>query len=124
MSPHHIAAPAGIHQGMDLGPPASYLTLDEGTPVFSSDGERIGVVEHVLADANVDVFDGLVIDCRLGPGGHRFVDAPEVAEIYEQGVELTLDAREAERLHEPSENAATMSADPDDVTPSDLGDKL
>ena len=109
---------------MDLGAPASYLTLNEGTPVFSSDGERIGVVEHVLADANVDVFDGLVIDCRLGPGGHRFVDAPEVAEIYEQGVELTIDAREAERLHEPSENAATMSADPDDVTPSSLGDKL
>src|SRR3954452_18417497 len=109
---------------MDLGAPASYLTLNEGTPVFSSDGGRIGVVEHVLADANVDVFDGLVIDCRLGPGGHRFVDAPEVAEIYEQGVELTLNARDCERLHEPPENPATMSADPGDVTPDHLGDKL
>jgi hypothetical protein len=109
---------------MDLGAPASYLTLNEGTPVFSSDGEQIGVVEHVLAAADVDVFDGLVIDCRRGPGGHRFVDAPEVAEIYERGVELTLDARAAEQLHEPSENAATMSADPDDVTPDHLSDKL
>jgi PRC-barrel domain len=109
---------------MDLGAPASYLTLNEGTPVFSANGERIGVVEHVLADADADVFDGLVIDCRLGPGGHRFVDAPQVAEIYEQGVELTLNAREAERLHEPSENPATMSADADDLTPDDLGDKL
>jgi uncharacterized protein YrrD len=114
----------GTQESMDLGAPASYLTLNEGTPVFSSDGERIGVVEHVLADADADVFDGLVIDCRVGPGGHRFVDAPQVAEIFEQGVELTLDARDAERLREPSENPAAMSADPDDVTPDDLGDKL
>jgi hypothetical protein len=109
---------------MDLGAPASYLTLADGTPVLSSDGERIGVVEHVLADANVDVFDGLVIDVRPGPGGHRFVDAPQVAEIYEQGVVLTIDAGAAGQLPEPSENPATMAADPDDVTPDDLGDKL
>ena len=78
----------------------------------------------MLADADADVFDGLVIDCRIGPGGHRFVDAPQVAEIYARGVELTLDAREAERLHEPSENPAAMSATPDDVTPDHLSDKL
>jgi len=45
---------------MDLGDPISYLTLSEGTPVFAAGGARIGVVEHVLADANADVFDGLV----------------------------------------------------------------
>ena len=106
---------------MDLGAPASYLTLNEGTPVLSSDGERIGVVEHVLADANADVFDGLVIDTKPG---HRFVDAPEVAEIHEQGVVLTLDAQAVARLPEPAKNPATMSADADDVTPDDLGDKL
>ena len=109
---------------MDLGAPASYLTLADGTPVLSSDGERIGVVEHVLADADVDVFDGLVIDIRTGPGGLRFVDAPEVAEIYEQGVVLTIDASAAEQLPEPSANPATMVADPDDVTPDHLSDKL
>jgi uncharacterized protein YrrD len=109
---------------MDLGAPASYLTLADGTPVLSSDGQRIGVVEHVLADANADVFDGLVIDVRSGPGGHRFVDAPQVADIHEQGVVLTIDARAVEQLAEPSENPATMAADPDDVTPDDLGDKL
>ena len=108
----------------DAGAPMSYLTLAPGTPVRASDGTEIGTVAHVLADSSADIFDGLVIDCRLGPGGHRFVDAPEVAEIYEQGVELTLNAREAERLHEPSANPATMSADPDDVTPDHLGDKL
>jgi uncharacterized protein YrrD len=106
---------------MDLGPPASYLTLTEGTPVLSADGERLGVVEHVLADPNADVFDGIVIDVR---GGHRFVDAPEVGDIRERGVVLRLDADAAARLPEPSANPATMAAGPDDVTPDDLGDKL
>jgi sporulation protein YlmC with PRC-barrel domain len=106
---------------MDLGAPASYLTLSEGTPVLSSDGERIGVVEHVLADADADVFDGLVVDTG---SGRRFVDAPEVAEIHEQGVLLKIEAGAVGGLPEPSENPATMRADPGDVTPDDLGDKL
>jgi len=106
---------------MDLGAPASYLTLSEGTPVLSSDGERIGEVAHVLADANADVFDGIVIDLKPG---HRFVDAPEVGRIHELGVLLKLDAHAARALPEPSMNPATMRADPDDATPDDLGDKL
>src|SRR4051812_9602256 len=109
---------------MDLGAPASYLTLADGTPVLSSDGERIGTVEHVLADAEADVFDGLVIDVRSGPGGHRFVDAPEVAEIYEQGVVLRIDASGVEGLPEPSENPATMAVDPADVSSGHLSAKL
>ena len=109
---------------MELGDPISYMTLEAGTPVFSRDGERVGAVEHVLADANVDVFDGIVIDVRSGPGGWRFADAPEVESIHQHGVVLTLDADAVERLPEPSENAAMMEATPDDATPDDLGDKL
>ena len=106
---------------MDLGDPGSYLTLGEGTPVLSADGERIGVVEHVLADADDDVFDGLVIEAL---GGHRFVDAPLVDEIHERGVVLTLDAEAAGRLPEPIENPSAIEATPDDTVPDDLGDKL
>jgi uncharacterized protein YrrD len=109
---------------MELGDPISYLTLEAGTPVFSRDGERVGEVEHVLADANVDVFDGIVIDTRSGPGGWRFADAPEVESINERGVVLSLSASEAAALPEPSSNAAAMEATPDDATPNDLGDKL
>ena len=100
---------------------ASYLTLSEGTPVLSADGERIGVVAHVLADANADVFDGIVIDTGRG---HRFVDGPEVGDIEEREVRLTIDARAAEQLPEPSENPATMAADPAEDPHSHLGDKL
>src|SRR6185295_186316 len=38
----------------DLGAPASYLTLAEGMPVYSSDGEELGKIEHVLADPDLD----------------------------------------------------------------------
>jgi C-terminal processing protease CtpA/Prc len=109
---------------MDLGDPISYLTLEAGTAVLSRDGERVGEVAHVLADANVDVFDGIVIDMRSGPGGWRFADADLIDSIHEHGVLLSLNTRDAERLPEPSENAATMSADPSDTAPEDLGDKL
>ncbi|MCW2952556.1 MAG: hypothetical protein JWQ48_1726 [Conexibacter sp.] len=80
----------------------SYLTLRAGTPVFSSDGKRLGVVQRVRADNATNLFGGIVVDTRLGPGGLRFVDAAQIAGIYERAVELTLDAREAERLPRPS----------------------
>lgn len=108
----------------DLGAPTSYLTLRPGADVYASDGERLGEVEHVLADASVDVFDGIVIDTSVLPGGRRFVDASQVAEVYERGVVLSLDAAAAERLPEPSANPAAMEAGPEDTVPDDLGDKL
>jgi hypothetical protein len=82
----------------DLGPPTSYLLLGRGVPVFSSDGERLGKVVRVQRDAGTDIFDGIVIDTKAGPGGRRFVDAPEVGEIHEGGVVLKLDARQAAEL--------------------------
>jgi hypothetical protein len=108
----------------DLGDPTSYLQLPDGTAVLSADGQEVGQVEHVLADADSDIFDGLVVDARLGPGGHRFADATQVAAMYERGVVLTLDAAAFERLPEPSANPAALEADPDDTAPDDLRDKL
>ena len=92
--------------------------------MFSSDGADIGSVEHVLADAESDIFDGLVIDSVLGAGGHRFVDATVVDGLFERGAVLSLAAAACERLPEPVENPAVVAADFDDVTPDDLGDKL
>jgi len=102
----------------DLGAPVSYLVLADGTPVFDRSGDRVGTVEHVLADAEADVFDGLVIS------GPRFVDAPEVAEIHERGVLLGIDSRQAESLPEPSENPAALRVDPAEGGESELGEKL
>jgi hypothetical protein len=118
------AADCANLRDVDLGAPASYLTLQDGTPVVSSDGEEVGRVEHVLADPEADVFDGLIIDMRAGPGGWRFADAPQVSEIHERGVVLALDAEQARALPEPSDNPAVMEATPDDTVPDGLGDKL
>ena len=88
--------------------PASYLTLEPGADVISSDGDRVGVVEHVLRDEQTDVFDGLVIDVQLGPGGLHFVDAPEVGEITERSVTIAVPAAEVKNLPKPSANPAVM----------------
>ena len=109
---------------MDLGSPSSYLALEPGAEVYSSDETRIGAVEHVLADPEEDIFDGLVIDTQLGPGGHRFVDAPLVDAIHERGVVLSVTAADAESLPEPAENPAAVETGPGDTVREDLGDKL
>jgi hypothetical protein len=82
----------------DLGAPLSYLVLEKGVPVYSSDGQRLGRVVRVLSAPEANMFDGIIFDTKAGPGGHRFVDAPEVGQIYERGVVLTIDAAEAETL--------------------------
>ena len=109
---------------MDLGDPVSYLVLSDGTDVMSSDGRKVGTVEHVLADPDADVFDGVIVDMRAGPGGHRFADAEQIASIHERGVVLSLDAEAAEALPEPAANPATMDAGPGDTAPDGLDDKL
>jgi hypothetical protein len=105
----------------DLGAPGSYMTLRQGMPVYTRDGQRLGDVEHVLAEPDKDIFDGIVFGRA---GGHRFVDAPEVERIHERGVVLALDSAAAERLPEPSENPATLSASPEDTAEGELERKL
>lgn len=108
----------------DLGQPSSYLSLQDGLAVYSCDGERLGVVEHVLADADIDIFDGLVLDTSVLPGGHRFVDADQVEEIFERGVLLKIDRAAAEGLPQPSESPASMDANPAEEPEGGLEGKL
>ena len=108
----------------DLGAPSSYLVLAEGTPVYSSDGSKLGEVEHVLADEETNIFDGIVIDRSVLPGGHKFVDAPQVEEIYERGIVLTVDAASAESLPEPSANPGVMEVTGEDFVEREWDDEL
>lgn len=88
----------------DLGERISYLAVKRGVAVFASDGARLGRVVRVLREAKADIFDGIIFDTTAGPGGHKFVDAPEVGEIYERGVMLKIDAAEAAELPKPTAN--------------------
>ncbi len=107
----------------DLGQPSSYLAIATGIPVYTSDGEQIGKVEHVLAVPKLDLFDGIVIDRSVLPGGHRFVDAAEVDEFYERGVVLKIDLAAARVLPEPSPNPGALEVGGDDMVKADH-DKL
>jgi hypothetical protein len=99
----------------NLGEPTSYLALDKGVPVYSSDGEKLGRVVQVLSAPKLDMFDGVIFDTTAGPGGHRFVDAPEVGDIYERGIVLKVDASEAADLPAPGANPGAVSVNPADL---------
>lgn len=99
----------------NLGEPTSYLAVAKGVPVFSSDGENLGRVVRVLSAPKLDMFDGIVFDTTAGPGGHRFVDAPEVGAIYERGVVLKIDASQAAKLPAPGANPGALSVNPADL---------
>ena len=99
----------------DLGEPTSYLAVPKGVPVYSSDGERLGRVVRVLSAPNLDMFDGIIFDTSAGPGGHRFVDAPEVDALYEGGVVLKIDAAEAAKLAPPGANPGSLAVNPADL---------
>jgi uncharacterized protein YrrD len=107
----------------DPGLPISYEVLDPGTPVYSSDSEKIGEVTHVLAVPEKDVFDGIVIDEHEGHGDHRFADADDVESIHEHAVMLKLDAEACRTLPRPTKNPGVMKDDPAEGTPG-FSDKL
>ena len=89
----------------DLGAPQSYLVLKDGTTVYDRSGDRVGDVEHVLADDGSDLFHGLVVDTEHG---HRYVAAGQVDGIYERAVIIAVPA---DQLPEPSADAAAAAAD-------------
>jgi hypothetical protein len=95
-----------------FGDPIAYTVLVAGTPVLTSDGRQVGTVVRVLADEAADIFDGIVVATG---DGERFVDAPEVAELYERAVVLTLGAEDIRRLSEPSAAPAVVDVDRDDL---------
>ena len=75
-----------------LGPPIAYLALEEGTPVYDRDRNRVGVVEHVMADGGI--FEGLIIHTYPLPGRHLYADAAQIAEIRERGILLSVPREE------------------------------
>jgi hypothetical protein len=100
----------------DLGSKVSYLVARKGIPVYSSDEVKLGTVVEVLAAPEADLFDGIIFDTTHNrPGGHKFVDAPEVEGIYDNGVMLSIDAATAAQLAAPGKNPGSIEISPDDV---------
>ena len=82
----------------DLGAPSSYLLLKPGVAVVASDDVHVGTVSRVLADPEIDIFDGIVVSTV---DGERRVAWAQVHAIYDNGVELTIDAAAVVALSRP-----------------------
>jgi hypothetical protein len=106
----------------DYGDRISYLVLEPGTPVYTSDGQPVGTVKRLLAVPDEDIYDGLILHTE---DGDRFVDAPHASELYERAVVLDITSDEVHHLPEPTPNPAALEVTPDDtVKHSGLGEAL
>jgi|tagenome__1003787_1003787.scaffolds.fasta_scaffold19480508_2 hypothetical protein len=97
----------------DVGAPIAYLVLARGTAVYDRSGDRVGTVEHVLADDREDIFHGLVVKTD---DGHRYAPADQVDGIFERAVIV---AKPAGELPEPSADPAAEA-----VADEGLGEQL
>jgi hypothetical protein len=95
---------------VDEGAPISYEVLEKGVPVLAVDGEQVGNVYSVLADAKEDIFHGLVVDVH--GHGKRVVLAEDVASLHERGVDLKLGAEEVAALPPLEGGAPVYDEDP------------
>ena len=77
--------------------PVSWMTLEKGTVIRSSDGAEVGSVHEVVADRQKDIFSGVTIDSGL-LSSNRFAPAAVIEEISTAGVLLSITADEAEEL--------------------------
>lgn len=88
--------------------PIGYSALQEGAAVTTVDGERLGTVEHVLQDPDLDLFDGLAVRTHHGL---RFVDAGQVTSITTGGVTTSITESDVASLPAPGGDAV-LDADP------------
>jgi hypothetical protein len=109
---------------MDEGFQISYQVVETGVPIYAVDGEQVGIVDHVVAAVEQDIFHGIIM--RRGEA-QLFVAADEVAELHERGVDLRIDAAAAAALSPPPGGAPSYSIDEPGVKPSrwsDVVDRL
>jgi hypothetical protein len=63
------------------GDPVSWLMVEPGWTVVNADGKKVGKVDEVLGDEQIDIFHGLVVS------GEKIL-ADQVADIHEGEVRL------------------------------------
>ena len=94
----HAMSMPGYARGVeDLGAPIAYLAVERGSHVYDSGGDRIGVVERVIADQGLDIFEGLEVRHHEHSGRHLIADVDQIDGMFEQGIRLSV---AAEKLRE------------------------
>jgi hypothetical protein len=99
--------------------PIAYEALTKGTPALTATGTEIGVVEHVLADSSLDLFDGIVVKTSEGL---RFIAADQVGLITTAAVHTTVTDADVAGLQKPHTGDAVYEADPEQNTGGELNE--
>lgn len=92
----------------DYGTSIHYLAVKRGTPVYDSSGAPVGMVRKVQDNAKEHILDGFEIED--GEGTVRFVDAPEVARTFENGITLSITAAELPEVAPPVKGGGPIPA--------------
>jgi hypothetical protein len=93
----------------EYGDPIAYIALRPGTAIVSSDERSLGTVERVIDNPRENIFDGIV----MRAGERRvWVDAPDIARIYERAVLLSIDAQATAELPDYEPGAPEYRANP------------
>ena len=82
-----------------MADPVSWLMIDKGWTVLAADGSEVALVDRVVGDDVIDIFDGLAITTRPGEKP-RYVPAEQVAEISEGVVRLKLSPDDVGQLED------------------------
>jgi hypothetical protein len=94
---------------VDEGPAISYEVLEDGVPVYSSDGIEVGVIGNVIAASQQDIFHGVVIS--TSDRNLRFAAAEHISSIHEAGVDLRIDSAAVALLPTPERGAPAFEAE-------------
>jgi hypothetical protein len=79
--------------------PISWLVLEPGHKVVTTDGDELGQVQEVLGDSVADIFDGITVTTGL-LGKPLYVPSELVGSIDTEAIRLTLSTTEVDRLEE------------------------
>lgn len=77
--------------------PVSWLQIEQGWNVVTSDGTTIGTVAQVEGDKQDDIFDGLAVASGK-PAQIRYVPGEQVGAIYPGEVTLKISSADAATL--------------------------
>jgi hypothetical protein len=80
-----------------MSDPVSWLQIEQGWKVVSSDGVAVGTVAQIEGDKQADIFDGLAVWSGK-PAELRYVPGEQVGAIYQGEVTLKLASTETEAL--------------------------
>ncbi|MBA3374339.1 MAG: PRC-barrel domain-containing protein [Actinobacteria bacterium] len=96
----------------------SWLAIEPGWSVVSSDGSEVGHVEQVVGDSDEDIFNGLSISTSFFEDP-RYVPSERVGRIFDDRVELLFTSEEVERLDEFLEPPPSVDVDAEQASWSD-----